>query len=44
MISYTYVYDKPRNSGGSHFIYKTPWQSNPRIIFKKVAIKQKRIR
>lgn len=24
-------FGKPRNSGSSHFIYKTPWQGDPRI-------------
>lgn len=24
-------FGKPRNRGSSHKIYKTPWQSNPRI-------------
>lgn len=25
------LFGKARNSGGSHFIYKTPWQGDPRI-------------
>ena len=24
-------FGKPRNTGGSHFIFKTPWQGDPRI-------------
>jgi hypothetical protein len=24
-------FGKPRNSGGSHLIFKTPWQGDPRI-------------
>lgn len=24
-------FEAPRNSGSSHFIYKTPWQGDPRI-------------
>lgn len=24
-------FGKPRNSGSSHFIFKTPWQGDPRI-------------
>lgn len=24
-------FGEPRNSGSSHFIYKTPWQGDPRI-------------
>lgn len=24
-------FGKPRDSGGSHLIFKTPWQSDPRV-------------
>ncbi|OFZ66417.1 MAG: toxin HicA [Betaproteobacteria bacterium RBG_16_56_24] len=24
-------FGKPRNSGGSHLIFKTPWQGDPRV-------------
>lgn len=24
-------FGKPRNSGGSHLVFKTPWQGDPRI-------------
>lgn len=24
-------FGKPRNSGGSHWVFKTPWQGDPRI-------------
>jgi len=26
-----YYFGAPRNTGGSHQIYKTPWQGDPRI-------------
>jgi hypothetical protein len=26
-----HYFGKPRNSGTSHFIFKTPWQGDPRI-------------
>lgn len=26
-----HYFGKPRNSGSSHFIFKTPWQGDPRI-------------
>jgi hypothetical protein len=26
-----FYFGKPRQSGSSHKIYKTPWQSNPRV-------------
>jgi hypothetical protein len=26
-----YYFGKPRHSGGSHRIYKTPWRGDPRI-------------
>ena len=24
-------FDKPRSSGSSHFVYKTPWSGDPRV-------------
>jgi hypothetical protein len=26
-----HYFGKPRNSGASHFVFKTPWQGDPRI-------------
>lgn len=28
-------FGKPRNTGGSHHVYKTPWQGDPRINLQK---------
>lgn len=28
-------FGEPRNSGGSHFIFKTPWKGDPRINIQK---------
>jgi hypothetical protein len=30
-----HFFGKPRQSGGSHRIYKTPWQGDPRINIQK---------
>ncbi|MEZ5690090.1 MAG: hypothetical protein R3D71_00300 [Rickettsiales bacterium] len=27
----TYYFGKPRNSGTSHYVYKMPWQGDPRV-------------
>lgn len=26
-----HYFGDPRNSGGSHYVYKTPWQGDPRV-------------
>jgi len=26
-----YFFGEPRQSGGSHFVYKTPWHGDPRV-------------
>ena len=28
-------FGEPRNTGGSHFIFKTPWKGDPRINLQK---------
>lgn len=30
-----YYFGKPRNSGSSHFVYKTPWPGDPRVNIQK---------
>jgi len=34
-------FGQSRNSGGSHFIYKTPWVGNPRINIQNTQGKAK---
>jgi hypothetical protein len=36
-----FYFGKPRNTGGSHFVYKTPWSGDPRINIQKSKNKAK---
>lgn len=31
----TSFFGEPRNNGTSHFVFKTPWQGDPRVIIQK---------
>lgn len=30
-----YYFGEPRNKGTSHYVYKTPWQGDPRVNIQK---------
>lgn len=36
-----YFFGKPRQSGSSHCVYKTPWQGDPRINIQNIKGKAK---
>lgn len=37
----TALFGEPRNTGGSHTIFKTPWQGDPRINLQRAGDKAK---
>ena len=39
-----HYFDRPRRTGGSHCVYKTPWFGDPRVIYKMIMEKQKHIK